>query len=64
MVDWNAMAQLCYDQYDHPLLWCESKRRSEEKRIAEESFVLAQKRKEQIHARKIHDSQEVSKKKP
>lgn len=53
------MAQLCHDQYDHPLLWCESKRRAEEKRIAEESFSLAQQRKEIKEARKAHECEEV-----
>lgn len=56
------MAQMC--QYDHPLLWCESKRRAEEKRIAEESWTIAQQRKEQIEAQKHRDSNEVSERAP
>lgn len=54
------MAQLCHDQYNHPLLWCESKRRAEEKRIAAESYTIAQQRKEQAEVRKIHECNEVS----
>lgn len=54
------MAQLCHDQYEHPVLWCESKRRAEEKRIADESWTLAQQRKEQKEAQKIRDYNEVS----
>lgn len=54
------MAQLCHDQYDHPLLWCESKRRAEEKRIADESWKIAQQRKELKEARKILECNEVS----
>lgn len=55
-----VMAKLCHDQYDHPLLWCESKRRAEEKRIAQESYTIAQQRKEQAEQRKIRDCNEVS----
>lgn len=55
------MAQLCHDQYNHPLLWCESKRRAEEKRIAEESTILVQQRKEQAETQKYRDYNEVSK---
>lgn len=54
------MAQMCHDQYDHPLLWCESKRRAEEKRIAKESWILGQQRKEQAQAQKQRDCNEVS----
>lgn len=55
------MAQTCYDQYDHPLLWCETKRRAEEKRVAEESWTIAQQRKEQIETQRQRDYNEVSK---
>lgn len=54
------MAQMCHDQYNHPLLWCESRRRAEEKRIAEESWILAQQRKEQAETQKYRDCNEVS----
>lgn len=54
------MAQLCHDQYEHPLLWCEGKRRAEEKRIAEESWNLVQKRKVESEARKARECNEVS----
>lgn len=54
------MAQLCHDQFDHPLLWCESKRRVVEKRIAEESRILGQQRKEQAQVQKQRDYNDVS----
>lgn len=54
------MAQLCHDHYDHPVLWCEAKRRAEEKRIVDECWTLAQQRKEQKEAQKIRDRNEVS----
>lgn len=54
------MAQLCHDQYDHPLLWCETKRRAEEKRISDESWTLAKQRKELKEAQKYRDCNEVS----
>lgn len=54
------MAQLCHDQYDHPLLWCETKRRAEEKRIADECWTIVQQRKEQNESRKIIERNEVS----
>lgn len=54
------MAKLCHDQYDHPLLWCESKRRAEEKRIANESWALVQQRKELNEAKKARECTEVS----
>lgn len=51
---------MCHDHYDHPLLWCEPKRRAEEKRIAEESWHLVQQRKEQAETQKYRDYNEVS----
>lgn len=52
------MAQHCHDQYDHPLLWCEQKRRAEQRRIATEGMSLVQHRKEEqdsARAREIHE---------
>lgn len=54
------MAQLCYDQYDHPLLWCDSKRRAEEKRMADESLALVKQRKTQFEIEKLRECNEVS----
>lgn len=54
------MSKLCHDQYDHPSLWCETKRRTEEKRIADGSWTLACQRKEQQEKlEKIRDRNEV-----
>lgn len=54
------MAQLCYDKYEHPLLWCETKRRAEEKRIAEERLALVRQRKLQTDLQKKRECFEVS----
>lgn len=54
------MDRVCCDQYDHPLLWCESKRRAEGKRIADEQSALAQQKREQIEIEKIRECDEVS----
>lgn len=54
------MAYLCHNQYDHPLLWSDAKRRAEEQRIASESFAIVQQRKEQAEAQKIREANEVS----
>lgn len=54
------MAQLCYDQCDHSVLWCGAKGRTEEKRIADENWTLVQQRREQKEAQKIRDCNEVS----
>lgn len=54
-----VMAQSCHNQYDHPLLWCEQKRRAEERRIAEESLAIAQQRKEQAQVDRLYQRNEV-----
>ncbi|KAJ6638525.1 hypothetical protein Bhyg_11261, partial [Pseudolycoriella hygida] len=52
------MANFCHDQYDHPLLWCEDKRRAEERRVAKESLLLVKHRKEAEQAKKLKDRNE------
>lgn len=54
------MAQFCHDQYDHPLLWCDQKRRAEERRIASESLAVAQQRKEEQDSYRTREIHEVS----
>lgn len=53
------MAQLSHNQYYHPLLWCESKRHDEDKRIAEESRPLVQQCRELREAQKTCDCEQV-----
>lgn len=53
------MANFCHDQYDHPLLWCEEKRRAEERKVAKESLVLVKHRREAEQAKRIRDRNEV-----
>lgn len=54
------MAAPCYEQYDHPLLWCEAKRRTEERRNAVETLEVVQQKKEREHFKKIQEANEVS----
>lgn len=56
----GVMAQFCHDQYDHPLLWCDQKRRAEERRIASESLAVAQQRKEEQDSYRTREIHEVS----
>lgn len=53
------MAPPCYNQYDHPLLWCEAKRRAEERRIAQETLDIVNQRKENEYLRKVREANEV-----
>lgn len=53
------MAKYCYDQYDHPLLWCNQKRRSEERKIAVEGLAVAQYRREAQENARASEEREV-----
>lgn len=53
------MAQFCHDQYDHPLLWCDDKRRAEERKIAQESLSVVRHRRDEQEAQKVRDVREV-----
>lgn len=55
------MAQYCHDQYDHPLLWCDDKRRAEERKIAQESIAEARQRRQDDEAKKTRELREVRK---
>lgn len=48
------------NQYDHPLLWCEARRRAEERRLAQETLDIVSQRKENEHLKKIRETNEVS----
>lgn len=54
-----GMAQFCHDQYDHPLLWCNEKRRAEERRNARDSLAVVQHQKEVKEIQKVRDISEV-----
>lgn len=54
------MALVCHDQYDHPLLWCDEKRRAEERRIATESLAAVERQKKQAELQRHHEANEVS----
>lgn len=50
----------CHDHIQHPLMWCDEKRRLVERRNAEESLRMWRRRKAEEMARKEKDKQEVS----
>lgn len=53
----------CHDHIQHPLMWCDEKRRLVERKNAEESMRMWRRRKTEELARKEKDKQEVSLKK-
>lgn len=54
------MALVCHDQLDHPLLWCDEKRRAEERKIADEGLATVQQRRKYAELKKHQDANEVS----
>lgn len=54
------MALVCHDQYDHPLLWCEERRRTEERRIANESLATIEQQRKEAELQKRREANEVS----
>lgn len=54
------MALVCHDQYDHPLLWCDERRRAEERRIAHESLACVEQQRKQAELQKQREANEVS----
>ena len=54
------MGTFCYDHYEHPLLWCEEKKRLMERKNAEESMRMWRRKKAEEMARTEKDKQEVS----
>lgn len=53
------MTNFCHDQYEHPLLWCDDKRRAVERAEAKQSLVLVKQRKESARIKEIIDKNEV-----
>lgn len=52
--------EFCRDHYEHPLLWCDDKKRLVERKNAEESMRMWRRRKAEEVARKEKDKAEVS----
>lgn len=50
----------CHDHIEHPLMWCDEKRRLVERKNAEESLRMWRRRKAEEMARKEKEKQEVS----
>lgn len=53
------MASFCHDQYEHPLLWCNEKRKIEEQKVARAGLAEVKIRKEAERVKKLKDVQEV-----
>ncbi|XP_037943600.1 uncharacterized protein LOC119676432 [Teleopsis dalmanni] len=54
----DETANFCHDHYEHPLLWCEEKKRLIERKNAEESLRMWRRRKAEEMARKEREKQE------
>lgn len=55
------MSQFCHDQYDHPLLWCDVKRRIVNQQDALLAMATVQESKEQDRQKRINEQREVYK---
>lgn len=53
------MTSFCHDQFEHPLLWCDDKRRTVERQEAQQSLVEVRQRKEAEKLKTIHERNEV-----
>ncbi|CAD6992492.1 unnamed protein product [Ceratitis capitata] len=51
--------EFCRDHYEHPLLWCDDKKRLVERKNAEESMRMWRRRKAEEVARKEKDKAEM-----
>lgn len=54
------MANFCYDQYEHPLLWCDEKRRLVERKDLNEGLREVKRRKEAERVKIVRDRNEVN----
>lgn len=54
------MTSFCHDQFEHPLLWCDDKRRAVERQEAQQSLVEVRHRKEAEKLKTIHERNEVN----
>lgn len=55
----DEMGTFCHDHIQHPLMWCDDKKRLVERKNAEESLRMWRRRKAEENARKEKDKQEV-----
>lgn len=53
------MSQFCHDQYDHPLLWCDGKRRIVKQQDALLAMAKVKELKEQDRQKRINEQREV-----
>ena len=53
------MGTFCFDQYDHPLLWCDEKKRFVERQNADDSLRQWRQKKAEESCRKDQDKREV-----
>lgn len=53
------MTSFCHDQYEHPLLWCDDKRRAVERQEAQQSQQLVKQRREIEKLQAISEQNEV-----
>lgn len=53
------MTSFCHDQYEHPLLWCDDKRRAVERQDAQQSLQLVKQRREIEKLKAINERNEV-----
>lgn len=56
----DEMGTFCHDHIQHPLMWCDDKKRLVERKNAEESLRMWRRRKAEESARKEKDKQEVN----
>lgn len=54
------MSNFCHDDYDHPLLWCDGKRRLVERQNAAQAQVLVRQQKEDERRQRIVEQREVT----
>lgn len=55
-----GMSNFCHDEYDHPLLWCDGKRRLVERQEAAQSQALVRQQKEDERRQRIVEQREVT----
>lgn len=53
------MSNFCHDDYDHPLLWCDGKRRLVERQIAVQSQALLRQQKDDERSKRVAEQREV-----
>lgn len=54
------MSNFCHDDYDHPLLWCDGKRRMVERQDARQAQVLLKQQKDAERIQRVAEQREVN----